>query len=170
MLCSGCVTLGLTKPLEFQEFTMSIIKSKPVELSELVKECNLILIVEYLEPFVEEVAVKGNDPNVSPPPFQKQGCVFTVKTILKNSDEVELPKTIRVPAENWRRSLSQHKELHAGGPSKSFGVIKYKTKVPSMKKADILFLHHFQGGFELEAKNSFESLEELEKITMLLKM
>lgn len=148
---------------------MSIIKYKPVELSELVNECSLILIVEYLEPFVEEVAIKSNDARASPPPFQKKGCVFTVKTILKNSDKIELPKTIQVPVENWRRSLSQHKELHVGGPSKSFGVNEYKTEVPSMKKADILFLHHFQGGFELEAKNSFESLKELEKIEMLVK-
>lgn len=148
---------------------MSIMKSKPVELSELVKECNLILMVEYLEPFVEEVAIKSNDPNVSPPPFKKQGAIFTVKSALKNTDKVELPNTIRVPNENWRRSLSQHKEQHASGPSKSFGVNEYKTEVSSMKEADILFLHHFQGGFELEAKNSFESLDELEKITMLLK-
>jgi hypothetical protein len=148
---------------------MGIMKSKPVELSELVKECNLILMVEYLEPFVEEVAIKSNDPNMSPPPFKKEGCVFTVKTIVKNADKIELPKTIRVPKEEWRRSLSQHKEQHAGGPNKSFTVNEYKTEVSSMKKADILFLHHFQGGFELETKNSFESLEELEKITMLLK-
>ncbi len=148
---------------------MSIIKSIAVELSELVKECNLILMVEYLEPFVEEVAVKSNDPSISPPLFKKQGCVFTIKTILKNVDKIEMPKTIRVPNENWRRSLSQHKEQHAGGPSKSYTVIEYKTEVSSMKNADILFLHHFQGGFELEAKNSFESLEELEKIEMLLK-
>jgi hypothetical protein len=37
-----------------------------------------------------------------------------------------------------------------------------------MKNADILFLHHFQGTFELEAKGAFESAAALEKITMLI--
>ena len=37
-----------------------------------------------------------------------------------------------------------------------------------MKDADILFLHHFQGTFELEVKDSFESLGALEKITILI--
>lgn len=148
---------------------MSIIKNIEVELSDLVKDSNLILEVEYVEPFVEEVIIKSIDSKVSPPPFKKQGVVFTVTNVLKNVDKINLPKTIRIPKEGWRRSLSQHKELYAGGHSKSYGVKQYKSEVKSMRNATILFLHHFLGSFELETKNSFESVEALDKIMMLIK-
>jgi hypothetical protein len=147
---------------------MSIIKNIEVDLSDVVNESDLILTVEYLEPFTEEVAVKSIDPNVPAPSFNKEGFVFTVKTILKNADKIAVPLTISVPKENWRRSLSQHKEWYAGGPSKSYGVKEYKPEESSMRKANILFLYHFQGTFELVVKNSFESIRALEKITMLI--
>jgi hypothetical protein len=147
---------------------MSKIKTTLVELSDIVEEANLILEVKYLEPFTEEVAVKGVDPNVPAPAFKKKGLVFTIKNVLKNKDSIALPKTIRVPNEGWRRLLSQHKEAHADGLSKSYEVKQYKTEVASMKDADIIFLHHFQNTFELEVKGSFESVAALEKITMLI--
>lgn len=102
------------------------------------------------------------------PPFKKKGFVFRVKKVVKNPDKIDVPQTMRVPVEGWRRSLSQHKEQYAGGPRKSYGVRKYETEVSSMKNADILFLHHFQGTFELEARDSFESAEALEKIMILI--
>ena len=147
---------------------MSIIKNIIVELSDIVEEANLILEVAFMEPFIEEVAVKSADPNVPVAPFKKKGIAFTVKNVLKNKGNITLPKTIRVPNEDWRRSLSQYKEVHAGGPTKSYTVKCYKTGLASMKNADIIFLHHFQGSFELEVKGSFESAAELEKITMLI--
>jgi hypothetical protein len=81
---------------------------------------------------------------------------------------MEVPQTIRVPNANWRRSLSQYKELY-GGPSKSYSVKYYNTEVKSMRSATILFLHHFESTFELETKGSYESVEALDKIIMLLK-
>jgi hypothetical protein len=145
---------------------MSIIKKIRVELSDIVKEANLILMVDYLESFIEDVAIKGVDQSV--PPFKKKGFVFKVKSVLKNTAKIEVPETISVPKEDWRRSFSQHKEQYAGGSSKSFAVKEYETSVKSIQKADIIFLHHFQGSFDLEVKNAFESTEELEKITMLI--
>jgi hypothetical protein len=147
---------------------MSIIKSTPVELSEITKEANLIVEVACIEPFTEDVAIRSEDPKVPVPSFKKKGFVFCVKKILKNPDKINVPETIRVPKEDWRRFLSQHKERYAGGASKSYSVREYETEVDSMKNADILFLHHFQGSFELEARGSFESLEALEKIMMLI--
>lgn len=149
---------------------MSSMENTVVELSDLVKECNLIVEVEYLESFQEEVAIKQFDANVSVPPFVKKGIVFTIQTVLKNKDAIKLPQTIQVPNEGWRRLLDKHKERYAGKAAKSYGVKEYKTEVTSMRNATLLFLHHFQGTFELEAKNSFESNEALEKITMLLKL
>jgi hypothetical protein len=147
---------------------MSIIKRIPVGLSDIVKEANLIVEVAYIEPFIEEVAIKSENPNVPAPPFQKKGLVFRVKKVLKNPNNIDVPQTIRVPHEEWRRFLSQHKERYAGGPSKSYGVREYETEVDSFKNADILFLHHFQGTFELEARDSFESMRALDKIMMLI--
>jgi hypothetical protein len=147
---------------------MSIIKGVPVELSDIVKEANLIVEVECMEPFTEEVAIRSEDPKVPAPPFKKNGFVFRVKKVLKNPDKIDVPQTIRVPQEGWRRSLNHHKAQYAGGPHYSYGVREYETEVDSMKNADILFLHHFQGTFELEARDSFESVEALEKITMLI--
>jgi hypothetical protein len=147
---------------------MSIIRSIPVELSEVVKEANLIVEVKCLEPFMEEVTIKSADPKKPAPPFKKKGFVFSVKNVLKNTENVKIPQTIRVPREEWRRFLSQHKEKYADGPSKSYGVKEYETEVNSMEHADILFLNHFQGMFELEVRGAFESSEALEKITMLI--
>ena len=147
---------------------MSIIKYLPVELSDVVKEADLILEVKCLEPFTEDVVIKSIDPSKPPPPFVKKGFVFAVKSVLKNTAKIDVPKTLQVPQEGWRRLLSQHKERYADGPSKSYEVKKYETEVKSLQHANILFLHHFQGTFELEVKDSFESLEALEKITILI--
>lgn len=147
---------------------MSIIENTYVGLADIVNEANLILAVEFVEAFTEDVVIKSVDPKLPPPPFKKKGFVFTVKAVLKNTAKITVPQTIRVPKEEWRRSLSQHKEKYANGPSKSYEVKQYETEVDSMKNADILFLHHFQGTFELEVKGSFESVEAHEKITILI--
>lgn len=147
---------------------MSIIKKVPVTLSEVVQSADLILEVSCLEPFTEEVTVRSGDAKEPPPPFKKKGFIFRVKAVLKNKEKVNVPQTIPVPNEEWRRSLSQYKEKHTGGLSKSYAVKQYESEVKSFKNADILFLHHFQGNFELETKGSFESLEALEKITILI--
>lgn len=150
---------------------MSIIRSKEISLSELVEESNLILKVKFVEVYKENVAVvdKSNDPhNQSIPSFVKQGYVFQVLNILKNTARIEVPEKIQVPNENWRRSLSQHKEKYAAGPSKSYTVPTYTTEVSSVKKSSIIFLHHFQGMFDLAARDAFENNEAEEKILMLI--
>ena len=150
---------------------MSIIRSTEISLSELVKESNLILKVKFLELFKESLPVidkvKDQSDN-SIPPFIKQGCLFEVVGVLKNTARIEVPEKIQVPRENWRRSQSQHKEKYAGGPSKSYTVPTYTTEVSSLQKASILFLHYFQGMFDLMAKNAFESTAAEEKIKILL--
>jgi hypothetical protein len=147
---------------------MSIMKNIPTELNEIVTEANLIVEVKGLEAFREDVAIKNSDALKTVPPFKKTGFSFQVKSVLKNTAGITVPDIIRVPAENWRRSLSQHKERYADGARKSFSIKKYDTAVSSVKHADILFLHHFQGTFELVVKDSFESKEALEKVTMLI--
>jgi len=150
---------------------MSIIQSSEISLSELVKESNLIVKVKFVELFKESLPVfdRSKDQNDKPiPPFIKKGCIFQVLGVLKNTARIEVPEKIQVPNENWRRSQSQHKETYAGGPSKSYNVPTYTTEVSPLKKAAILFLHHFQGMFDLAAKNAFEDLAAEEKITMLL--
>ncbi|AYB32374.1 hypothetical protein [Chryseolinea soli] len=147
---------------------MSIINHTPVELSDIVKESNLIVEVRCIEPFTEEIAIKGDGSGAAIKPFKKKGFVFNVISVLKNTAAIQVPPTIRVPNEEWRRSLNQHKELYANGISKSYGVKQYVTDVPSLKRADILFLHHFQDNFELETQDSFESAAAREKIDMLL--
>jgi hypothetical protein len=147
---------------------MSIISSTPLELSEIVEESNLILEVKCTAPYTEEVAIKSDDPKATVPPYIKKGFVFSVISTLKNTAGIVVPQTIKVPREEWRRFLSQHKERYANGPSKSYGVKEYLTDVPSMEKADILFLHHFQGIYELTARDSFESVAAREKIDMLI--
>lgn len=150
---------------------MSIIRSSEISLSELVVESNLILKVKFLELFKESLPVidKSKDQtDKSIPPFIKKGCVFQVLGVLKNTARIEVPDKIQVPQENWHRSLSQHKEAHAGGKSKSYNVPTYSTDVPSFQKAAILFLRHFQGMFDLTAKDAFETGAAEEKIKMLL--
>lgn len=147
---------------------MSSIKNVPVSLSDIVEEADLILEVRCLESFTEEVAIRSPDSGEAVPSFKKKGFIFSVKGILKNKAKIDVPETIRVPKEEWRRSLGQHKEKYSNGPSKSYEVKQYKTGVASMKDADILFLHHFQGSFELETKDSFESAEAHEKISILI--
>jgi hypothetical protein len=150
---------------------MSIIRYTEIGLSEMVKESNLILKVKFLEPFKESLTVVDklkDQTDKSIPPFIKQGCLFQVIGVLKNTARIDVPEKIQVPLENWRRSQSQHKEMHAGGPSKSYNVPAYTTEVSSLKKASILFLHHFQGMFDLTAKNAFESAAAEEKIKILL--
>lgn len=150
---------------------MSIIRSSEISLSELVEESNLIVQVKFIELFKETVPVidrsKGETDKLIPP-FIKQGCVFQVLGVIKNTARVIVPEKIHVPNENWHRSLSQHKETHAGGKSKSYNVPTYRTEVPSMKKAAILFLHHFQGMYDLAAKDAFEDATAEEKIKMLI--
>ncbi len=147
---------------------MSVVKYIPVELSDIVTTADLILAVDCVEPFTEDVSVKSADPKTPAPPFKKKGFIFRVKGILKNSEKINVPPTIQVPNEDWRRSLSQHKQKYADGVSKSYDVKKYATEVRSIKNANIIFLHHFQGTYELEVKGAFESNEALEKITILI--
>jgi hypothetical protein len=152
---------------------MSIIRSTEISLSELIKESNLILQVKFLESFKETVPVidrsKDHTAN-SIPPFIKKGCVFQVLGVIKNTARISVPEKISVPNENWRRSLSQHKEEYTGGKSKSYTIPTYVTEVSSIQKADILFLHHFQGMYDLTARDSFENLAAEEKIKMLLEV
>jgi hypothetical protein len=150
---------------------MSIIRSTEMSVSELVKESNLIVQVKFLEFFQETVPVVDRSKDQTDqliPPFIKKGCVFQVLGVLKNTARIIVPEKIHVPNENWRRSLSQHKEAYAGGKSKSYNIPTYATEVPSMQKAAILFLHHFQGMYDLTARDSFEDVTAEEKIKMLL--
>ena len=148
---------------------MSRIKFEIVELADLVKQARLILAVEYLKPFSDDVMVQRIGSDVPVPPFRKTGSVLRVKATLKNSDSIDLPETIHVPVEGWRRALSQHKERHAGGPSKSYTVKQYKTDLASMNDAGIVFLRDFQGSFELEAMGAFTSITALDQIKLLIK-
>src|SRR6478735_11340380 len=137
---------------------MSIIREKVLSLSEIVSGSNLVVEVEAVRSYEENVpveSVKGSQPV---PDFIKKGIVFRIKNVLKNTGEEMLPEFIHVPNENWRRSLSQYKEGYANGPSKSFAVNLYETSVSSMNDAEVLFLNRSQYVFSLTAKNSFESL------------
>lgn len=150
---------------------MSIIRPAEISLSELVKESNLILRVKFIELFKETIPIfdKSKDHTEKTlPPFIKKGCVFQVLGVLKNTARTAVPERIHVPNENWHRSLSQHKEAYAGGKSKSYNVPTYTTEVPSLRNATILFLHHFQGMYDLTAKDGFEDEAAEEKIKMLL--
>lgn len=150
---------------------MSTIRSSEISLSELVKESNLIVKVRFIELFKESISLidKLKAERDKPiPPFVKKGCVFQVSAVLKNTARIEVPEKIQVPDENWRRSLNQYKEKHTGGSSKSYNVPAYVTEVSSPKNASILFLQHFQGMFDLAAKDAFENAGAEEKIAMLL--
>jgi len=144
---------------------MSRVTRKSIELSEVVKESNLIVQVECIAPFSEEVVVKGIDPN---PPFVKSGFDFRVKNVLKNTGKINVPPVIRVPNEDWRRRLADYKHTYGDGVSKSYEVKEYETDVRTIKKADLLFLHQFQNTFELEIRDAFESMAAIEKITILI--
>lgn len=151
---------------------MSIIRSKEVSLSDIVGQSNLIVEVEFVKHYQEEVPIVNRAAQALPatvPPFIKKGCVFRIKGVLKNDGKIRVPETIQVPDENWRRFLSQHKEQYADGVSKSFTVDEYNTDVPDIENASILFLHHFQGTYELVARDAFESSEAREKIEMIMR-
>jgi hypothetical protein len=144
---------------------MSRITSRRVDLDEVVKESNLIVQVECIAPFSEEITVKGIDPN---PPFIKSGFDFKVKSVLKNTGKITVPPVIRVPTENWRRRLAEYKHSYGDGASKSYEIKEYETDVKNMQKADILFLHQFQDTFELEVRDAFESINAIEQIKILI--
>jgi len=150
---------------------MSIIRYKELSISEVIEESTLIVEVEAIGPFQEEVPIVNREANSSSanpiPPFIKKGYTFKVKNVLKNKGD-QVPEAINVPNENWRRALSQHKEAHANGPSKSFTVPEYKSDVKSIAKATVLFLNHFQGMYDLTAATAFENKAALEKINMIL--
>lgn len=151
---------------------MSIIRSLEVSLSDVIGLANLIVEVEFVEHYREEVPIvrrtKEESPSEPIPPFIKKGCVFRVKGILKNEGKSKVPETIPVPDENWHRFYSQHKERYAGGVSKSFTVQEYNTEVKAIEKASILFLHYFQDTYELVARRAFEDGAAKEKISMIL--
>ncbi len=148
---------------------MSIIRETYLALATIILESNVIVEVELTGPFEEEMPVILRDESLTVPPFIKTGLIFRVKNILKNSHKDPVDTFIRVPAENWKRSFSQHVELHANGPGKSYGVRTYKTRVPSFRDADILFLHRFNDAYELTAKDSFESTASRRVIEKLIR-
>jgi hypothetical protein len=151
---------------------MSIIRSIEVSISQLVEQSNLIVEVEFVKRFKEEVPIVDKSLKDSPPkpirPFVKKGCVFRVRGILKNDGKIKVPEVIQVPDENWRRFLSQHKEEYAGGVSKSFTVQEYITGVDKIEKASVLFLQYFQDNYELAARGAFEDDTAREKIEMIM--
>lgn len=148
--------------------SMSTIRYTEIDLTALIEESNVIVAVEFLENFAESLSVPKKPGEADVPPFIKKGFVFKVVEVLKNKDNVKIGEQIQVPEEKWRRSFGQHKETYAGGKSKSYEVKKYEADVPSMKKADVLFLYHFQGMFELTAKDSFISNAVRDKLEILL--
>jgi hypothetical protein len=150
---------------------MSIARSLELGLSQLVDESNLVLEVKFLEYFKEELPVHNKDPK-NPgkpvPSFIKKGCVFQTSTVFKDNTGIKsIPDQIQVPDEDWRRLFSEHKEKYLKIPERSYTIKEYHSEVPSLDKASILFLSHFQGMFELTAQGAFESAEAREKIEML---
>ncbi len=144
-------------------------RNTPVSLSEVIKESNLVVEVQCVETFKEEVAIKTRESNKIAPPFMKKGFVFIIKSIFKNTTGLKsLPESIQVPEENWRRAMSEHTERYADGPGRSYNILEYETPLSSMKKASFLFLQHFQGMFDLSAKGAFESIDAREKIEMII--
>lgn len=150
---------------------MSRIQYREMSLSEVIEDSNLVVEVKFIESYQEEVALAPKDSAVvsgSFPPFIKKGGMFSVIRVLKNDGKIKIPERIKVPNENWRRFLSQHKEKHLNAPSKSFTVPEYITTLKSASKASVLFLNHFQGMFEFTASNAWEDKAALEKIEMLI--
>ncbi len=157
--------------LTFGKTDMSNTRSLEISLSEMVEQSNLVLKVRFREVFEEHVPVVDKSLGQTGreiQPFVKRGCVFEVSGVLKNTARIEVPGEIRVPDENWRRLLGQYREKHANGPVKSYTVPVYNTDVPSIKKASIIFLVHFQGMFDLTAKDAFENLDAEEKVVILV--
>lgn len=146
---------------------MSIIRNNDLPLESIVSSSNLIVEVKTVEPYEERIPIIS-DKNKAIPDFIKVGLIFRVKRILKNTSGNVIPELIKIPNENWRRYLSQHKEQYAGGPSKSFTINKYRSKVFSMSDANILFLNSYSGDFSLTAQNSFESLDSLAIIESII--
>jgi hypothetical protein len=152
--------------------TPGMLQTRELEigLSSLVKDSNLIVKVRFVKLFKESLPVvdKQQDQAIIIPPFIKQGCVFEVLAVLKNTSRTEIPDKINVPNENWRRLLGRHKEKFAGGIAKTYTVPLYISDVPSLRKATILFLNYFQGMFDLAAKDAFEDGTAEEKVAMIL--
>lgn len=148
------------------------VRYNELSISEVIEESTLIVEVELVGPFEEEIPIVNRDSKVDSvkpiPPFIKKGYTFRIQTVHKNTGEGKLPETINVPNENWRRALNQHKERYAGAASKSYAVPEYKSDVKSIAKATVLFLNHFQGMYDLTAVNAFENKAALEKIGMIL--
>lgn len=143
-----------------------------MSLSEVIEDSNLVVEVKFIEPYQEEVSIAHKNASGAAtetfPPFLKKGNTFEVKRVLKNDTKVKIPGTIKVPNENWRRSLSQHKEAHLNAPSKSYTVPEYVTPIKSASKASVLFLNYFQDMYEFTARNAFEDKAALEKVEMLI--
>jgi hypothetical protein len=148
---------------------MSIIRETYLTLVSVITESNVIVEVEFTGPFEEEMPVVLKDESLTVPPFTKRGLIFRVKNVIKNTHKDPVDTFVRIPAENWKRSFSQHVELHANGPSKSYRVKTYKTTVPSFPEAAILFLHRFHNSYELTAKGSYESTASRRVIEKLIK-
>jgi hypothetical protein len=146
---------------------MSIIRSNNLTLEEIIASSNLVVEVEAVEPYEEHIPI-APDSETPLPDFIKRGIVFRVKRILKNTSGDSIPTMIKVPNENWKRSLSQHKEQNANGPSKSFTYKKYASSVSIMSDAKILFLNHHRDDFSLTAHNAFESLDALKIIEEII--
>jgi hypothetical protein len=146
---------------------MSLINYDPQSLTDIIEESNLILEGIFVGEFKEEILVKSAD-STAVPPFIKKGIVFQVNTVLKNDTRIQIPVSIQVPEEGWRRSLSQHKAKN-GADDKLYTVKEYETEAPSFKAATILFLHYFQGIFELSTKGSYEIETIKGKLEPLLK-
>jgi hypothetical protein len=134
---------------------MSLVTYDPQSLTDIIEESNLIVEGIFAGEFKEEILIRSAD-LAPPPPFIKRGIIFQVSAVLKNDTHTQIPVSIQVPEEGWRRSLSQHKAKHGSANDKSYVVKEYETEAPSFKAATILFLHYFQGIFELSTKGSYE--------------
>jgi hypothetical protein len=146
---------------------MSIVRSLEISLSSLVEESNLIVSVQCLKPFREELNM-NNQSLKELPPFLKKGHEFKVIDVIKNKTGITIPEIIQVPDENWRRELANYRKKHFNDAERSFTVLEYNGEITNIKKASVLFLQHFQGMFELSAHNAFEQQAAVEKIELLL--
>lgn len=151
---------------------MSTIRYRELSLSEVIEESNLVVEVEFVKAYTEEIPISQKSTTGSAletsPPFIKKGNVFKIKQVLKNTSKLTVPETIQVPDENWRRALGDHKKKHLKAPGKSYIVPEYKSTVKSASKASVFFLNYFQEMYELTARNSFEDKAALEKVSMII--